>query len=50
MINNMAIYIANIFTGYWSCDFLKSERGNWYLTDMAIGERSYHEEHTKIKK
>ncbi len=43
----MATYIANIFHGYWSCDFLKSESGQWYLTDMAIGEESYHQEHIK---
>ena len=41
----MAEYISKIFSGYWSCDFLKSESGKWYLTDMAIGEKSYHRKH-----
>jgi hypothetical protein len=31
-------------TGYWSIDFLESGR-TWYLTDMAIGEASYHYPH-----
>jgi len=44
---SMAQYVANIFQGYWSCDFLKGKNGKWYLTDMAIGEKSYHQEHIK---
>lgn len=43
----MAQYVADIFQGYWSCDFLKGENGEWYLTDMAIGELSYHQKHKK---
>jgi hypothetical protein len=27
---------------YWSVDFCKTTKGEWYLTDMAIGEDSYH--------
>jgi hypothetical protein len=27
---------------YWSIDFCKTTEGKWYLTDMAIGEDSYH--------
>lgn len=27
---------------YWSVDFCKTVKGEWYLTDMAIGEDSYH--------
>jgi hypothetical protein len=27
---------------YWSVDFCKTVSGEWYLTDMAIGEDSYH--------
>lgn len=27
---------------YWSVDFCKTTKGEWYLTDMAIGEQSYH--------
>ena len=47
---NMAQYVANIFQGYWSCDFLKGEDGKWYLTDMAIGEKSWHDENCKFAK
>ena len=45
ILNQMANYVAGLFSGYWSLDFLKSKKGDWYLTDMAIGERSYHQEH-----
>lgn len=41
-LERMAAYIADIFHGYWSVDFLKGKDGRWYLTDMAIGERSHH--------
>lgn len=44
ILNQMANYVAGLFSGYWSLDFLKSKKGDWYLTDMAIGERSYHQE------
>lgn len=27
---------------WWSIDFCKTVNGEWYLTDMAIGEQSYH--------
>lgn len=45
ILEKMASYIANMFSGYWSVDFLKGKNGQWYMTDMAIGERSYHPEH-----
>ena len=38
----MAEYVGRYFTGYWSVDFLQDNQGNWWLTDMAVGERSYH--------
>lgn len=47
---SMAQYVSTIFQGYWSCDFLLGKNGQWYLTDMAIGEQSYHQEHKKLKK
>ena len=46
---NMAQYVADLFHGYWSCDFLKGKNGKWYLTDMAIGESSYHQKHKTNK-
>lgn len=27
--------------GYWSADFLQDKNGNWWLTDMADGDRSF---------
>ena len=27
--------------GYWSIDFLQDSNGKWWLTDMALGERSF---------
>jgi len=38
----MAEYIGRWFTGYWSIDFLLDTKDNWWVTDMAVGERSYH--------
>ena len=45
ILTKMATYIAGMFSGLWSGGFLKTEDGKWYLTDMAIGESSYHQEH-----
>lgn len=28
--------------GYWSIDLCKTKSGKWYLTDMAVGEKSFH--------
>ena len=44
-LNKMAVYVAGLFSGYWTCDFLQEENGKWYLIDMAIGEESYHQTH-----
>jgi hypothetical protein len=44
-LSKMALYVGGMFSGYWSLDFLKGKDGQWYLTDMAIGEQSYHQKH-----
>lgn len=44
--DHMALFVSKLFTGYWSVDFLKTKKG-WYCTDMAIGERSFHQPHTR---
>jgi len=44
-LNKMARYVANLFSGFWSVDFLKGKNDKWYLTDMAIGESSHHQKH-----
>lgn len=33
--------IAGVIKGFWSVDWLYTKNG-WYLTDMAVGESSYH--------
>jgi hypothetical protein len=48
----LAGFIAKRISGYWSIDLLKTKlniegRGFWYCTDMAIGERSYHDPECK---
>lgn len=50
ILDSMAVYISNKFSGYWSIDFLKGKNGQWYCTDMAIGERSFHVKHSSKKK
>ena len=50
MTNEMAMYISRLFSGYWSIDLLKAKSGKWFCTDMAIGERSWHDETCQIKK
>lgn len=34
--------VGKNFEGYWSIDFCKTKKGDWYLIDMATGERSWH--------
>lgn len=42
-VEKMGAFIAKIFQGWWSVDLLRSWDGDWYVTDMAIGEASYHD-------
>lgn len=48
---DLAWDVAKIFDGdgYWSVDFALTEEGDWYLIDMAEGEKSWHPE-CKYKK
>lgn len=41
-LDAMALYIAHYFPGYWSVDFLQDKDGKWWVTDMALGDDSYH--------
>lgn len=34
--------VANCFTGFWSVDVCQHENGDWYVTDMALGDESFH--------
>ena len=42
LLSNWAGNIAKVFPGYWSIDFCKARKGNWYMIDMADGEKSWH--------
>ena len=48
----MAEYVGRYFKDYWSVDFLQDVDKNWWLIDMATGQRSYHWDSckTNIKK
>lgn len=39
-LERMTIEINKAVPGYWSVDWLDTERG-WYMIDMALGENSY---------
>lgn len=41
-LTDLSLRVANNFEGYWSIDYMKSQAGDWYLIDMAIGGKSYH--------
>lgn len=34
--------VGRAMGGYWSIDICQTKAGNWYVTDMATGENSYH--------
>ncbi|KKN09499.1 hypothetical protein LCGC14_1045840, partial [marine sediment metagenome] len=34
--------VAKLFDGYWSLDWSMDHAGNWWVIDMAEGDRSYH--------
>ena len=44
-LDNLAREVARRFDGYWSVDFSRGKNGQWWLIDMAEGDRSYHMEH-----
>lgn len=41
-LNKMAEYVSDRFDGAWSIDFLQDDKGDWWLTDMALARTSYH--------
>lgn len=41
-LNKLGEYISKSFAFAWSVDFLQDISGNWWLTDMALGNSSYH--------
>lgn len=42
LLSKYALSVAEILEGYWSVDFALSNKGEWYLIDMAKGEDSFH--------
>jgi hypothetical protein len=40
-LNIKAFNAVQAVGGYWSVDFLQAADGEWWLCDMALGERSY---------
>lgn len=41
-IQEMALKVAGIMDGWWSCDMALGRNGIWYMIDMAPGPVSYH--------
>jgi len=41
-IIELAETVGKAMEGYWSIDLCQTKDGLWYLTDMALGEDSYH--------
>ena len=41
-ITELSEIIGKAVEGYWSIDLCQTKDGSWYLTDMAVGEDSYH--------
>jgi len=44
ILSSYAKMVSEVLDGYWSVDFAYGKNGNWYLIDMATGERSWHPE------
>lgn len=42
ILTRYAELVGNALGGYWSVDFCQHEYGHWYLTDIALGDDSYH--------
>ena len=43
-LTKRATIVAEALPGAWSVDFAQGEHGSWYLIDMAIASRSWHED------
>lgn len=41
-LTKMAETIGKAVGGYWSIDLCHAKNGTWYMTDMALGDDSYH--------
>jgi len=41
-VEDIAETVGKAVGGYWSVDVCQTNNGEWYMTDMAIGEDSYH--------
>jgi hypothetical protein len=43
LLSEYAERVGKVLDGFWSVDFCRQKNGEWVLTDMAVGERSYHD-------
>lgn len=43
-LTSCTTWVGQVVAGYWSVDFAYGQNGEWYLIDMAEGERSWHPE------
>ena len=41
-IRTIALTFSRLVPGYWSVDVCKTRTDGWYMTDAAVGERSFH--------
>ena len=41
-LKDMAERVGKAVGGYWSIDLCQTRKGEWYMTDMATGDSSYH--------
>jgi len=41
-VGDIAETVGKAVGGYWSIDLCQTKKGEWYMTDIALGEESYH--------
>lgn len=42
LLSHYSELVGEAMGGYWSVDFCRHKNKSWYLTDMALGDDSYH--------
>lgn len=42
LLERLGTRVGRKVGGYWSIDFCRHRNGRWFLTDMALGDDSYH--------
>ena len=49
LLTAYAELVSEVLPGYWSVDFALGQNGNWYLIDMAEGDKSWHQDDCIVK-